>query len=204
MGPRAEDQRDRATTEDGSWVDAVDQPWKRDRVPDMVEPADPGDEPFKAHPKPRVRHTTIFPKIKIPSVALRIKPLLPHPGHESIILLNPLPPTSNLTITLRREQINRHRNLGPRRIRLVVERLSLLRVSRHEEGLVKMLRQQLLLLIAQIITPLYPRLFSSHHPERIIIGYPRKRRHHPSQVLQLSLKQPQLISTTHDQLFQDV
>src|SRR5213592_1456148 len=190
-----EDQHDKATTKDGSWVDAVDQPWKRDCVPDMVELADPGDEPFKAHPKPRVGHTTVVPQIK---------PRLPHSCHETIILLNPLPPTSNLAITLRRQHINRHRNLGPRRVRLVIERLGLLRVSRHEEGPVKMLRQQLLLLIAQIITPLYPRLFPSHHPERIIIGYPRKRRHHPPQIVQLSLKQPQLISTTHNQLFQDV
>src|SRR5438034_9865998 len=114
----------------------------------------------------------------------------------SIILLNPLPPTSNLAITLRRQHINRHRNLGPRRVRLVIERLGLLRVSRHEEGPGKMLRQQLLLLIAQIITPLYPRLFLSHHPERIIIGYPRKRSHHPPQIVQFSLKQPELISTT--------
>src|SRR5881398_877087 len=128
-----EDQHDKATTKDGSWVDPVDEPWKRYRVPDMVEPAYPGDEPFEAHPKPRVGHTTVFPQIKIPPVALRIKPLLPHPSHESIILLNPLPPTSNLTITLRRKHINRHRNLGPRRIRLVIERLSLLRIPRHKE-----------------------------------------------------------------------
>ena len=58
-----EDQHDRATTKDGSWVDPVDEPWKRDRVPDMVELADPGDEPFEAHPKPRVGHTTIPPQI---------------------------------------------------------------------------------------------------------------------------------------------
>src|SRR6266487_4589992 len=197
-------ERNQAAARSSSRIDAVDQSWKRYRVPDMVEPADPGDEPFKAHPKPRVGHTTILPQIQIPPVALRIKVLLPHPTDKSIILLNPLPPTSNLAITLRRQHINRHRNLRPRRIRLMIERLGLHRIPRHKERPVKMLRQQLLLLIAQIITPLYPRPLSTHHPETLIIRYPRKRRHHPPQVLQLSPKQSQLISTTHNQLFQDV
>src|SRR5207302_7375155 len=64
--------------------------------------------------------------------------LLPDPRDKSIVILNPLPTTRNLTVAFRRQEVHRERNFGVQRIRLVIERLRLLRISRHKERPIEM------------------------------------------------------------------
>src|SRR5256885_284988 len=59
---------------------------------------------------------------------------------------------------------------------LVIERFRLFRIPRHKKWTIKVGRENLLLLIAQIITPLDSRPLSTDHLESIIVGDSRKRR----------------------------
>src|SRR3989441_1593645 len=170
-------------------IDPVDEARKSDRVPNMFKLTDPVHNPLQSHPEPRVRNATKFPQVQVPRVALRVPALFLDPRDKSIVILYPLPTPCNLAVSLRSQEIYGESNLWIQRIRLVIERLRLLRIPRHEEGPIEMNRQNLLLLIAQIITPPDPRLLSTNHLERIIIGDSRKWRLDLLQVLSLSLKE---------------
>src|SRR6266702_7301274 len=111
-----------------------------------------------------------FPQIQVPSVALRVQALFSDPRDKRIVILYPLPPTGNLTIAFRRQEVHGECDLGGQWIRLVIESLRLLRIPRHKKRTIKVRRQNLLLLISQIITSLDPRLFLTDHLERIVVG----------------------------------
>ena len=142
----------------------------------MLKPTDPRHNPLQSHPESRMRNATKLPQVQIPSIALRIQAFLLDPCDQRAVILYPLPTTSNLTIALRGQEIDGESNLRVQWVGLVIERLRLLRIPRHKEGSIEMRRQNLLLLIAQIITPLDPRLLPTDHLESIIVGNPRKRR----------------------------
>ena len=82
----------------------------------------------------------------------------------------------------------------------MIERLRLLRIPRNKEGTIKVRRQNLLLLISQIITPFDPRLFTTNHLESIVIRDSWKRGLDLLYVLPLSLEQSQLCARPFQQL----
>src|SRR5436853_6114996 len=92
------------------WVDSVDQPRERYRVPYMVEFTDPGDNSFQAESETRMRNAAKLSQIQIPLVAFRVYSLFTNPCQQRTIILNPLPSTDNLPITFcthtYREQCN--------------------------------------------------------------------------------------------------
>src|SRR5207253_9287919 len=102
--------------------------------------------------------------------------LFREPRDKRIVILNTLCTTRNLTVAFWRQEVYCERYLAVQRIRLVIERLRLLRMPRHKKRTIKVGREDLLLLIAQIITPLDPRPFPTDHLESIIVGDSRKRR----------------------------
>src|SRR5712692_3479475 len=109
-------------------------------------------------------------QIQVPLVAFRVQSLLTNPRQQSIIILYPLPTTGNLSITFRSQTVHRQRNLRVRGIRHVIERLRLLRIMSDKERPIKFGSQKLLLLISEIVTPLYPGLLFPDHLERLTIG----------------------------------
>src|SRR6266704_6987395 len=141
-----------------------------------------------------MRNTSKLPQIKIPGVALGIQALLLDPCGQRVVILDPLAPAGNLAVPFWSQKVDREREFGIHWIRLVIERLRLLRIPGDAERPIEMRRQNLLLLIAQIITPLDPRLFTSNHLECIIIGDSWKWRLDLLQILSLSLEQNQLLA----------
>src|SRR3989442_12189253 len=134
-------------------------------------------------------HATKLSQIQVPLVAFRVQSLFTNPRQQSIIILYPLPATSNLPITFRSQTIHRQGHLRVRGIRHVIERLRLLWIMSDKERPIKLHGQKLLLLVSEIVTPLYPRLLFSDHLERLIVGDSFERWLHLLQILQLPLEQ---------------
>src|SRR5712691_8915644 len=114
-------------------------------------------------------HATKLSQIQVPLVAFRVQSLLTNPRQQSIIILYPLPATGNLSIALRSQTIYRQGNLRVRGIRHVIERLRPLWIMSDKERPIKFRGQEFLLLVSEIVAPLYPGLFFSDHLECLII-----------------------------------
>src|SRR5207245_1605222 len=54
------------------WVYSVDQTWKRYRIPNMVEFADPRNDPFQTESKTGMGDAAKLSQIQVPLVAFRI------------------------------------------------------------------------------------------------------------------------------------
>src|SRR5712691_12986350 len=131
-------------------------------------------------------------QFQVPLVAFRVQSPLTNPCQQRTILLYPLPTTGNLSITLRGQTICRQGDLRVRGIRHVIERLRLLWIMSDKERTIKLRGQKLLLLVSEIVTPLYPRLLFPDHLERLIVGDSLERWLHLLQIFQLPLEQSQL------------
>src|SRR6266704_2996230 len=151
-----------------------------------------------------MRNTSKLPQIKIPGVALGIQALLLDPCGQRVVILDPLAPAGNLAVPFWSQKVDREREFGIQWIRLVIERLRLLRIPGDEERPIDIRRQNLLLLIAQIITPLDPRLLLTDHLESIVVGDSWKWRLDLLQVLSLSAEQSQLSTRLLKQLSNDI
>src|SRR6266849_5464883 len=138
-------------------------------------------------------------QIQVPFIAFRVKSLLTNPRQQSVIILNPLPSTSNLPITLRSQTVHRQSDIWVLGIRHVIERLRLLRIVSDKERPIKFRSQEFLLLVSKIVAPLYPRFLFPDHLERLIVSDSFERWFHPLQILYFPLEQCKFCLALFDQ-----
>src|SRR5258708_27778473 len=66
-------------------VQPVQCPRKRNRLPHMLQPADPRHHALDSHAKPAVRHATVLAQVEIPLERLFWQPILPNSREQQII-----------------------------------------------------------------------------------------------------------------------
>src|SRR5690242_19719881 len=56
----------RETPQRASWIEAVQHPWIRDRLPQVIQLADPRDHALDSHSEAAVRHGSVAAEIEVP------------------------------------------------------------------------------------------------------------------------------------------
>src|ERR1041384_5945978 len=72
------------------WIQPVDLARKRDRLPDMGNPADPRHRPLHSEPETGMHERSILPEIEIPPVGRRVQALRLDPRQQAVVIVFPL------------------------------------------------------------------------------------------------------------------
>src|SRR5262245_15008001 len=85
-----------------SWIQPMDLPRECDRLPDVRDPADPGDGPLQAQPEAGMDEAAVLPEVQIPLVGGGVESLLPDPRNQLVVVVLALGSADDLPIPLGR------------------------------------------------------------------------------------------------------
>src|SRR5450759_4698927 len=118
-----------------SGIDPLHRPRIRNGLSQMMDPADPGHEPFEAHPETGVREGAVTANVEIPLVGLFRELVLLQALFEELQIVDALRAADDLAVAFRREHVETEHDLGIFRVRLHVEGLDGRREPAHDQGL---------------------------------------------------------------------
>src|SRR5437762_1771830 len=183
--------------------ESVKRAWERDRFPDVRNAANPRDRALDPEPKPRMHKRAVLPQIEIPRVRLLRQPLGANAGEQLVVVVLALAAADDLAVALGREAVVVQHRARIGRILLHVKRLHRFRIVVDEHGTIVLLREQRLVIPAEIATPLHvgAQLFELRH--RIGVREAVKRRDDALQRRDVSaqldqLAPPSLETAGHD------
>src|SRR3990170_3844789 len=136
-----------------SWRVARGGPGKRDRVPDVLELADPLDEPFHPHAEARMLHGAEATGVEVPVVGCWILALVPEGLLDCLEIRFPFAPADDLPDAVPRNHVEAQDDVGLLRIPRLVEGLGDPGIVRHDHGLRLPLREDPFLQGPEVLSP---------------------------------------------------
>src|SRR5437867_12056128 len=92
-----------------SRIETVDRPRVGDRLAQVVDARDPGDEALDPHPEPRVRHRPVPSDVEVPAERLEGQPVLLDSPEQEIVVVDALAAADDLPVALRRQDVDAQR-----------------------------------------------------------------------------------------------
>src|SRR5205823_12987339 len=158
------------------WRKPRRRPRERDGIPDMLQLADPLDQPLHAHAETRVRDAPVATGVQVPVVRLRILALFDEGLLDRLEVRFPLAPADDLSDPVATDHVEAEDQIGMLRIPRLVERLCDPRVVRHDDRLRLALRQGSLFQGAQVLPPFEHDSFRLQALQGLVVCEPLERR----------------------------
>ncbi len=137
-----------------SGINPVERARKGDRFPEVIQLANPGDDPLDAHAEPGMRHCAVLAQIEVPLKGLCRKLVCLKSLQKQLVVVNALAAAYDLTITLGSQNVHAEGQVRALGIRLHVKRLHLRGIAMNHDGAIKFLGQDGFVAAAKISSPL--------------------------------------------------
>src|SRR5882762_3056158 len=95
-----------------SRIEPVDGPRVRDRLAQVVDAGDPGDEALDPHPEPGVRHRAVPSNVEIPAERLEGESVLLDPPEQEVVVVDALAAADDLAVPLGGQDVDAQRPVG--------------------------------------------------------------------------------------------
>src|SRR5258708_3974788 len=93
-------------------INAIQHPRKRDRLPQMLQAADPRDDALDTHAEAGMRHAAVLAQIQVPLERFSGKFVFGDTAHQQVEIVNALASADDLAVTFRRDHIRAQRQVG--------------------------------------------------------------------------------------------
>src|SRR5439155_20452736 len=171
-----------------SGVETVESARVGDRLAQVVDAGDPGDETLDPHPEAGVRHRAVLADVEVPAKRLERQTLFLDTPEEEVVIVDALAAADDLAVPLGRQDVDAQRALRRLRIGLHVEGLDGRRVVRDHHRTLQLFGENGLVEPAEIIAAderrriLLPRARLHVRPQqkgrRLVIRHPGERLPH--------------------------
>src|SRR5712692_7738634 len=158
----------------GSRVNPIQHPRIRNRLAQMRQARDPGDDALHTHAEAGMRERSVLANVEIPLKRLDGQVLLAQALQQQVVVVNSLRAADDLAVSLGRNHVQRQSNCRILRIRLHVERLDGRWISADHHRPVECIGDDRLLVAAEVVAELDGQPLSREKVDRLAVRHPRK------------------------------